>query len=100
MIFVFAQVLVTAAALLAHASSYDGKMVTLSGTVQNLHHKISQKGNAYTTFSLCDLSRCVRVFEFGSPAIADGQTRTVTGTFAVSRQVGATTYHNEIDVHR
>jgi hypothetical protein len=100
MILLLAQILVTAASLLAHASSYDGKMVTISGTVERVAHRVSHKGNSYTTFSLCDQSRCVRVFEFGSPAIADGQTRTVTGTFAVARHVGPATYRDEIDVHR
>lgn len=100
MIFLLAQVLVTTAALLAHASSYDGKMVTVSGTVTEVRHHTSHKGNAYTTFGLCDESHCVRVFEFGSPAIANGQTRTVTGTFAVSRKVGNATFRDEIDVHR
>jgi hypothetical protein len=100
MTLLLAQVLVTTAALLAHPSSYDGKLVTVSGTVQGAQHHISHKGRAYTTFSLCDQSHCVRIFEFGSPAISDGQTRTVTGTFAITRQVGTATYRDEIEVHR
>jgi hypothetical protein len=93
-----AQAAVTPADLLAHGATYDGKSVTVAGTVGSIVHKTSARGNAYTTFDLCTGSACIRVFEYGAPSLTTGQSLTVTGTFAVEKHVGSSVYHNELDV--
>jgi hypothetical protein len=42
-------------------TTYDGKHLTVSGTVQHVTAKTSRRGNEYETFDLCDNS-CVKVF--------------------------------------
>jgi hypothetical protein len=81
--------------ILAKPSYYDGSHVVVSGTVENLERKVSQKGNQYVTFSLCS-NQCIQVFGFGSPKIGDGQTITVFGIFATVKHVGGYTFNNAI----
>jgi len=82
--------------LLASSVSYDGKHVAVSGIVQAVEMKTSQRGNDYDVFELCD-SRCVHVFTWGHPALSNGQRLTVRGVFEVTKHVGAYTFHNEIE---
>jgi hypothetical protein len=89
----------TVGVLLTHGAAYDGKLVTVAGTAKHVEHKTSKRGHAYTIFELCDLTDCVRVFQYGTLPVTDGQSRTVTGIFAVEKRVGSVVYHDEIDVH-
>jgi hypothetical protein len=82
--------------ILNNPSSYDGRHVAVSGTVERLERKVSHRGNPYVTFSICS-GQCVHVFAFGSPSINDGQTITVRGTFAAVKHVGGYTFFSEID---
>ena len=82
--------------ILATPNAYDGQHVDVRGKVADLRAKVSHKGNAYVTFSLCS-DRCIHVFAFGAPSIKDGQTITVRGTFAAVKQTGGYTFRNEID---
>jgi ABC-type hemin transport system substrate-binding protein len=82
--------------ILGAPSTYDGLHVDVRGTVEHLEQKVSHKGNAYVTFSLCS-SQCIHVFAFGSPGISDGQTITVHGTFAAVKHVSGYAFYNEID---
>jgi hypothetical protein len=82
--------------LLANPSTFDGQHVDVTGKIEDLKSKVSHKGNAYVTFSLCS-GRCVHVFAFGSPNISDGQSITVHGTFAAVKHTGSYTFYNEID---
>ncbi|MGH7737575.1 MAG: hypothetical protein ACREMP_06880 [Candidatus Tyrphobacter sp.] len=93
-----AQASLSPAELLAHGSAYDGHTVTVAGTVHRIVHRVSHRGNAYTTFDLCFDASCIRVFEFGNASIADGASTTVSGTFSVEKRVGSTVYRNELDV--
>jgi hypothetical protein len=86
----------TIAQILGSPGSYDGSHVDVKGTVAHLEQKVSHKGNAYVTFSLCS-SQCIHVFGFGSPSISDGQTIMVHGTFAAVKHVSGYTFYNEID---
>lgn len=86
----------TVAQMLASPSTYDGKHVDVHGTVEHLEQKVSHKGNAYVTFSLCS-GQCLHVFGFGSPSLSDGQAVTVHGTFAAVKHVSSYTFYNEID---
>ncbi len=82
--------------ILAAPSSYDGHHVDAAGNVSDLRSKVSRKGNAYVTFSLCS-DRCIHVFAFGSPNIAEGQRITVHGSFAAMKHQGSYLFYNEID---
>lgn len=84
------------AQITAHPAAFDGRVVTVSGTVSALRSRVSRKGNPYETFALCS-SSCVHVFTFGQPAIRDGESVSVTGTFAAVKHVGPYTFHDEID---
>lgn len=86
----------TVDALLNKPSKFDGQQVDVSGTVTQLQRSVSREGNPYVTFQLC-ASRCVHVFEFGSPTLTEGQRLTVRGTFAAVKHVGKYTFYNEID---
>lgn len=83
--------------ILQSPSSYDGKQVTVNGTIQGIREKVSRKGNAYDTFSICD-KECLHVFVFGHPSIAEGQRRTIIGTFTAIKHVGSYTFYNEIEM--
>ena len=83
--------------LIAHGSTYDGQTVSVVGTVSDLRAHVSRKGNAYATFELCASSACVRVFEWGTPALSDSQRLTVHGKFSVEKRVGPYTFHDEIE---
>jgi len=87
---------VTVSAILASPASYDGKHVTVSGTVSKLVRKTSAKGNAYETFSFCD-GGCINVFAFGAPASSEGVQLTVNGTYSAVKHTGQYTFHNEIE---
>jgi hypothetical protein len=70
--------------------------VTVNGTVRSLREKTSAKGNTYDIFSICS-GGCLRVFAWGHPAIIDGKTITVHGTFSAIKHVGQYTFRNEIE---
>lgn len=80
----------TIKAIIASPTAFDGRHVMVSGTVRAVRLKVSQRGNPYETFYLCDRS-CVRVFTFGQPVIADGQHIKVRGTFSADKHVGRST---------
>lgn len=82
--------------ILGSPSTYDGKHVDVSGTVEHLEQKTSHKGNPYVTFSLCS-GQCIHVFGFGSPGISDGGVITVHGTYEAIKHVSGYTFYNEID---
>ena len=93
-----AQAPITPADLLANGARYDGKSVTVSGTVGHVDHKTSRRGNPYTTFDLCAGASCIHVFEFGAATVSEGATATLTGTYSVEKHEGSAVYHNELDV--
>jgi hypothetical protein len=103
-VFIAASVACAAAAtispgyLLAHGSTYDGRSVTVAGSISAFRPHVSHKGNAYVTFEVCATSSCVHVFEWGSPELTEGQSLTVHGTFSVQKHVGQYTFYNEIEV--
>ena len=52
-------------AILTNPDRFDGKGVTIQGTITNLRETVSRRGNDYYTFDLTDGSRAIRVFSFG-----------------------------------
>jgi hypothetical protein len=75
--------------VLGNAGLFDGKTVTISGTVLNLQEGVSGAGKGYT-FDLSDGTEAVHVFSFGRARCKAGRA-TVDGTFErVRQQVTAT----------
>jgi hypothetical protein len=66
-------------AIVASPSAYDGKSVTVTGTVRNVQVSRTPIGNV-TGFQLCD-SKCVVVIDKTNGSHPDGAMATVTGTF-------------------
>ena len=74
----------------------DNKEVTVSGMVYNVEHKISQKGNSYTTFYLEEDGWEVTVFKFGYVDVVDSQCAVVSGTYKMINEVSGYTFFNEV----
>ena len=82
--------------ILANPTEYDGKHLTVSGTVQHVVAKTSHKGNTYETFDLRDNS-CLKVFTWGHPGLQEGRSLSVSGTFDAVKRVGRYTFLDELD---
>ena len=87
----------TVAEIAKNPAAFDQKTVAASGTAQEVSSCTSRRGNPYTTFRLSDQGEAVKVFTFGTPAIKDGDRVEVRGVFQRVKQVGAYTFHDEID---
>jgi lipopolysaccharide export LptBFGC system permease protein LptF len=85
--------------ILADKNSYDGKEVSVSGTVSaNLKFKTIKGGKDYTTFSLLgDSGRRINVFIWGKLKLQGGQKVRVTGIYHKVMKVGQSTFRNEIE---
>ena len=77
----------TASDIVANLDRFDGKAVTINGTIINFRETVSRRGNPYYTFDLSDGKQAVRVFSFGTTSCRSG-TATVDGTFEKVRRVG------------
>ena len=83
-------------AIVANPAAFDGKRVSVHGTVADVKQKTSHRGNDYTLFDVCE-AKCVHVYAHGHPGLANGAVVTVTGTFAASKSLGSFTVTNQID---
>jgi len=85
--------------IVADKNSYDGKEVSVSGTVSaNLKFKTSKGGKDYTTFSLIgDTGGRINVFVWGKSKLHGGQKVRVTGIYHKVMKVGQSTFRNEIE---
>lgn len=82
--------------IVASPSSYDGKSVTVTGTVRNVQTSHTPIGNV-TGFQLCD-SKCVVVIDKTNGSHADGSAATVTGTFHTTFKGPRKTFNNAVVV--
>src|SRR4030067_2212586 len=82
--------------IVADKNSYDGKEVSVSGTVSaNLKFKTSKGGKDYTTFSLIgDTGGRINVFVWGKSKLHVGQKVRVTGIYNKVMRVGQSTFSN------
>jgi len=85
-------------AILANPSSYDGKTVTVTGTVAHFQTSSTPMGTV-AGFQLCD-SKCVVVIDKTNQAHGNGGSATVTGTFHVTFKGPRKTFNNAIVVGR
>ena len=71
--------------LLGNPGLFDGKTITISGTVLNLREGGSAAGKGYYAFDLSDGTEAVRVVAMGKARCKVGRT-TVDGTFDRAKQ--------------
>ncbi|HEY2474535.1 MAG TPA: hypothetical protein VGI19_07000 [Candidatus Cybelea sp.] len=81
--------------VLNYPANYDGKHVSVSGTVRHLQHKTASDGAAWVTFGLC-ASACINVFTGGSPQLREGRVILVRGTFAAEKHFNGYTFRDAI----
>ena len=81
-------------AILANPSSYDGKAVTVTGTVAKYQTTDSAMGTV-AAFQLCD-SKCVLVIDQTAGARTNGSKATVTGTFETTFKGPLRTFNNVV----
>jgi hypothetical protein len=87
---------VAPSAILANPSSYDGKTVTVTGTVAHFQTSSTPMGTV-AGFQLCD-SKCVVVIDKTNASHSNGASATVTGTFHVTFKGPRKTFTNAIVV--
>jgi hypothetical protein len=84
----------TPSALIAAASTYDGKSVTVTGTVKSFQTSSTPMGTV-AGFQLCD-SKCVVVIDKTNQSHSNGASATVTGTFHSTFKGPRKTFTNAI----
>ena len=84
------------AQILGHPPSYDGKRVTVSGTVRHVLAQTTRRGKDYTTFELCD-DVCMKVFLWGHPRLREEQRQSISGKFETIKRVDAYTFENVLE---
>jgi len=77
--------------------SYEGRTVSVTGTVSNLKFRALEVGNNYTTFMLASKSGGrIKVFSWGKLALKAGQKVQVTGVYRKASKVGPRYFYNQI----
>ena len=77
--------------------SYDGKYVSVTGTVSNLKLGSFEVGNNYTTFMLAGKSGGrIKIFARGKLKLQGGQKVQVTGVYRKVSKAGARYFYNQI----
>ena len=84
--------------IVASPSSYDGKSVTVSGTVKNFQTSNTMMGTV-AGFQLCD-TKCVVVIDQKNTPHTNGSSATVTGTFHVTFKGPKKTFSNAVVIGR
>jgi hypothetical protein len=85
-------------AIVANASSYDGKSVTVTGKVTNFQTSSTPMGTV-AGFQLCD-AKCVVVIDKTDQSRSNGAMATVSGTFHVTFKGPRKTFSNAIVINR
>src|SRR4030043_345868 len=84
--------------ILADKNSYDGKEVSVSGTVSGVKFKTSKGGKDYTTFTLIgEPGGRLKVFIWGKLKLHGGQKVGVTGKYYKVQKVEKYTFRNQIE---
>jgi len=95
---VFAAIETTITEVSGNRELYDGKEISVLGTVANLRLKTSKAGNDYTTFSIKgDTGDSINVFIWKHRKLKEGQKVRVTGMYRKAKKVGRYTFNNEIE---
>ncbi len=86
--------------LLDNPTKFDGKSVSVSGTVKKFKAKESKAGNKYFTFDVIEEDDAVHIYGQGEldPAPKNGDKVELTGKFSKLKKVGDLEFKNEIDI--
>jgi hypothetical protein len=88
----------TAEKIITKKDSYDGKRVSVKGTVSNLKFKTMNVKDDYTTFILVgEAGGRINVFAWRSLKLQPGQKVQVTGVYRKVRRTANRNYYNEIE---
>jgi hypothetical protein len=89
---------ITTEKIVTDKDSYDGKEVSVKGSVSNLKFKTSKSGNKYTTFVLVGESGVrINVIILEHPKVKAGQKVRVTGVYRKVKKTAHRNYYNEIE---
>ena len=84
--------------IVADKNSYDGKEVSVSGTVSGVKFKTSKGGKDYTTFTLIgEPGGRLKVFIWGKLKLQGGQKVRVTGKYYKVKKGEKYTFRNQIE---
>ena len=81
-------------AIVANPSSYDGKSVTVAGTVKGFQTSSTPMGTV-AGFQLCD-SECIVVIDKTNQSRSNGATATVSGIFHATFKAPRKTFTNAV----
>jgi len=77
--------------------SYDGKTVSVTGTVSNLKFGSIEVGNNYTTFMLASkFGGRIKIFAWGKLTLRPGQNVQVTGVYRKVSTAGRRYFYNQV----
>jgi len=89
---------ITTEKIVTDKDSYDGKEVSVKGSVSNLKFKTLKGGNNYTTFVLVGESGGrINVIISEHPKVKTGQKVRVTGVYRKVKKTAHRNYYNEIE---
>lgn len=86
--------------LLTNGKKFDGKVVTVTGSVDAFQARTSKAGNPYFVFKLKEKDQTINVYGRGKldKDLKSGAKVEITGKYAVEKKVGKLTFKNEVDV--
>lgn len=90
----FAADALTPSTVVGSPSTYEGKTVTIAGTVANFQTANSPMGTV-SFFQLCD-PKCVVVIDSTKPTYKNGDQQTATGTFHSTYKAPRRTFSNVV----
>jgi hypothetical protein len=82
--------------VLAHRTYYTGRVIRITGRVQQLDQWRSHSGQGEEAFAVC-AHGCIRVFTYAYSPIHNGQLVTVAGLYYQAYHADYRTYYNEIE---
>ena len=95
---IYAGVEPTVEEIMANKDSYDGKEVSISGTVSGPRFKASKSGKPYMTFPLLgDSGGRINIFVWGNMKLKRGQKVRVTGIYRKSVEMGKYSFRDMIE---
>lgn len=91
----------TAEKIIVKKDSFNGKQVSVKGTVSNLKFKTANVKDDYTTFVLVgEAGGRINVFIWGRLKLQPGQKVQVTGVYRKVRRTTLRNYYNEIEASK
>ncbi len=87
--------------IMSDSDSYDGRKVSVTGTVSNIKFETLEPGKPYTTFKLTGKSgNRIKVAAPGTLKLKPGQEVRVKGVYRTVRKTPYRYYYNEIEASK